>query len=187
VRAAAGIAVALAFAACGESTAQTCPGEPVATFQFAPSATPGGPGWRVYAGDPALAGLDPVPDVPDCSPAVGYPDQLPAFQGTLSNDASAAALCRPVGIVLYGQHAGDHYDVEGITDGAVLASCGSACAATLRLVVAGDLAVAPDGSPTAFQGILVEVMIQDPASDCGTCLPEPWQACAGRYTILGTP
>jgi hypothetical protein len=183
-RAAAAFALAAsALAACSGSPGQQCPGEPVAHFTFT--------GARIYLGDAALAGLDPVPAIPDCSTAVGpppYPDTLPGFDATLAADAStqAAALCRPRGIVLFGQRSGTRYSVEGSTDGAVLASCSPTCSAELRLIVAGDVAVAPDGTPTGFQGILIEVMSLV-AGDCGTCLPPPANACAARYTLTGTP
>lgn len=181
-RAATAIAFAAAVAACSDAPGQECPGVPVARFRFT--------GTRVYAGDPALTGLDPVPAVPDCSPVVGpppYPDALDPFEATLAADAStqAAALCRQVGIVLYGQRTGTRYVVEGSTEGAVLASCSPTCAAALRLVVAGDVLTDAGGAPATFQGALVEVM-SHVDGDCGTCLPDPWQACAARYALLGT-
>lgn len=176
---------ASALAACSSNPGQQCAGEPVAHFTFT--------GTRIYAGDPALTGLDPVPTIPDCSSAVGpppYPDTLPAFDATLAADPStqAAALCRSRGIVLYGQRSGTRYSVEGTTDGAVLASCSPEgdCSASLHLFVAGDVLVAADGTPTGFQGVLVEEMSQE-AGNCGTCLPPPANACAARYTLTGTP
>jgi hypothetical protein len=181
----AALAAPVALAACS-APEQVCPGEPVAAFRFGAGAEPGGPGWRVAAGDPQIAGLDPVPDVPDCAAAVGYPDALPYFEATLAADASAAALCRRVGIVLYGQHAGGHYVVAGSTDGAVLPGCGATCAAGLQLFVAGDLVLDGAGAPSEFEGLLVEELVRSPGSDCGTCLPDPWQACAARYILLGT-
>ena len=173
---------AAALAACGDAPGQECPGVPVARFSFT--------GTRIHLGDPALAGLDPVPAIPDCSPTVGpppYPDTLPGFSATLATDAAtgAAALCRPVGIVLFGQRTGARYVVEGGTDGAVLADCSPTCSAALRLVVAGDVVADAGGAPATFQGVLVEVMSQV-GGECGTCLPPPALACAARYTLVGT-
>lgn len=147
-------------------------------------------GSRLFAGDPALAGLDPVPLVEDCSPDVGpppYPDPLPGFDGLLAADAStqAAALCRQVGIILYGQRSGSRYAVQGSTDGAVLASCSPTCSAELHLFVVGDVSVDAGGAPSGFQGVLVEEMTQV-AGDCGTCLAGSPPACAARYALTGT-
>ncbi len=180
MRLAAALVASLGLAACSGTGPQTCPGDPVATFQF-------GSGARLFQDDPALAGIDPVPDVPDCPALVGYPATVPGFTATLSTDASVAALCRATGIVLYGQHTGNHYSVAGSTDGAVLDACGAGCAATLGMFVVGDVALLSDGSPASFQGLLVEELMQDAGSDCGTCLPAPWQACAARYPLYATP
>jgi hypothetical protein len=178
----AAIAAALAVAAlgaCSDPPAQECPGEPVARFHFT--------GSLVAGGDPALAGLDPVPSDPDCVPPTGpqFPDALPAFDGLLAADPStqSAALCRPTGIVLFGQRSGSRYSVEGSTDGAVLASCAATCSAALHLFVVGNVSLDGGGAPAGFEGVLVEEMSRVGAGDCGACtLP-----CAARYALAGTP
>jgi hypothetical protein len=179
-------------AACDAEKTQTCPGEPVAALTFG--------GTRVSAGDPALAGLDPVPALADCVPAaVGDPclapetptcETLPAFAATLSDaGAEAAALCRTTGIVLLGRWTGARVVVEAGNEGAVLGACSTTCTASLRLVVAGDVAgVPPD--PLTFHGALVEVLTRT-GGDCDACLPvvpgDPAvRACAARYLIDGT-
>lgn len=182
-RAALVLAVAAVAAAGCNDAGEECPGDPVADFFFT--------GTRIYLGDPALTGLDPVPAVPDCPANVGpppYPDQLDGFPATLSADAStqAAALCRPRGGILFGQRSGSRYAVETSNAGAVLADCTPSCAAALRLVVAGDVVTGPGGEPAAFQGVLVEVMTHVDG-DCGSCLPEPARACAARYRLQGAP
>ena len=184
---------ALSGAACGTPESPTCPGTPVATLRFE--------GPLVHAGDPALDGLDPAPEVADCEPEgvpdppIDYPDPLPLFDATLSADAAtpAAALCRPNGVVLYGERTGpSSYSVETGSEAVILGDCSSSCAATLRLVVRGELVADPLGGPDTFQGVLVEVLRQA-SGDCGVCLPaipgtDPVEhACAARYAITGTP
>ena len=173
-------AAATALGACSGSERQACPGEPIETFQFG--------GTRVAAGDPALAGLDPVPAAPDCVDAVGYPaigEPLPPFAATLAADpgSQSVALCSSRGVVLFGQRSGPRYVVETGTSGAVLGGCAATCTAAMRLVVAGDVTTAPGGEPTAFTGVLVEVMSALEGSACGDCtLP-----CAARYAVTGQP
>jgi hypothetical protein len=187
------LAAALALAAaCDAEEPQSCPGEPVAALTFA--------GARVAAGDAALAGLDPAPAVADCVPAaVGDPclaaepptcEALPGFSATLSDaGAQAAALCRPNGVVLLGRWTGSRVVVEAGNQGAVLGACSTSCTASLRLVVAGDVAGAPP-DPVSFHGALVEVLTRA-GGDCDACLPEvPGEpgvrACAMRYVVDGT-
>lgn len=172
----------MAAAGCND-TGEECPGDLIADFFFA--------GPRIFLGDPALPGLDPVPAVSDCGVNVGpppYPPQLEGFRATLSAGPSsqAAALCRPRGGVLFGQRSGSRYAVETSSAGAVLATCSASCAAALRLVVVGDVLTGAGGEPEAFQGVLVEVMTRVDG-DCGTCLPEPARACAARYALQGSP
>jgi hypothetical protein len=186
------LAAAAALAACDGEKTETCPGEPVAALAFA--------GARVPAGDPALAGLDPAPAVADCAPAaVGDPclaaeppacDVLPGFPATLSDaGAQAAALCRPNGVVLLGPWTGSRVVVEAGTRGAVLGVCSATCTASLRLVIAGDVAGEPP-DPVTFHGALVEILTRT-GGDCDACLPEvPGEpgvrACAVRYVVDGT-
>jgi hypothetical protein len=181
------LALALAGSACSPAEPPTCPGARLAAFHFA--------GSLVAAGDPALAGLDPAPEVPDCADPIVYPDPLAGFDATLSADpaTTAAALCRADGIVLYGERTGPaRFAVETGSDGAILGDCSSSCTATLRLVVSGDLVADPGGGPDVFRGVLVEVLTRS-RGDCGSCLPpipgtDPVaHACAGRYAITGTP
>jgi hypothetical protein len=181
-RAATAAALALAaLGACSDPPAQACPGAAVATFHFT--------GSLVAKDDPSIAGFDPVTDE-DCDPPQGpqigpaFPDVLPPFDGLLAADPSgqSAALCRPTGIVLFGQHSGTRYSVQGSTDGAVLASCAATCSAALRLFVVGNVSSDPGGAPSGFAGVLVEEMSKVGAADCGTCtLP-----CAARYALAGT-
>ncbi|HEY6005382.1 MAG TPA: hypothetical protein VIV57_21060 [Anaeromyxobacter sp.] len=183
---AAALAVA-ALGACSDPPTQECPGEPVARFHFT--------GTQVFLNDPALAGLDPVPSTLDCDPPQPpdqppkepqFPDVLPPFDGLLAADPStqSAALCRPTGIVLFGQRSGLRYSVQGSTDGAVLASCAATCSATLRLFVVGNVSQDGSGAPSGFAGVLVEEMspVGGPGT-CGACtLP-----CAARYALAGAP
>lgn len=172
---------AVLLLACGDASPQTCPGVPVARFSFT--------GVKVAAGDPSLGTLDPVPAIPDCGPQVGppsYPASIGPFEATLAADPStqAATLCRETGIVLYGDRSGSRYEVEGGTEGAVLASCSPTCDAAMRLVVAGDVIADATGAPASFTGVLVEVMSLV-NGDCGACLPAPAFACAARYVLTG--
>jgi hypothetical protein len=178
------IAAALALAAlaaCRGESSQECPGEPVGTVRFT--------GTLVGADYPALAGRDPAPATPDCRiagsvPADGeawpsYPDQLGDFDATLSAEPGTqnVTLCRP-GLVMYGVRSGSSYRLEMGTDGAVLPECASTCAASLRLVIAGEVTGGAQGEPLAFKGVLVEVMTRTEGS-CGACtLP-----CAARYAL----
>lgn len=177
------LALAASAASCGEADETICPGEVVASFAFS--------GEKVPAGDPGLGGLDPVPAVPDCPDAVGYVDDPEnadlRFQATLAGDPTtqAAALCRPNGVVLYGQRSGSRYAVETATEGAVLDGCSATCSAALRLHVVGDV-LGAGTSEVSFAGILVEVLTFV-AGDCGTCLTEAAPSCAGRYTLTGSP
>jgi hypothetical protein len=168
------------LAACsGDSSTSTCPGERVASFRFT--------GTRVAGGDPTFAALDPTPAAPDCTPPVGYPpvgEPLPAFDALLTHDpvTAAAALCKPGGIVLYGERSGANYAVETGTTGAVLGACAETCTAGMRLVVAGKVATSADGEPTTFDGWLFETMSALDGSLCGGCtLP-----CEARYRVTGT-
>lgn len=183
------LASALAALSCSAESSAPCPGVPVATFQLQ--------GSLVRAGDPSVAARDPVPSLPDCTPDPGnlaapirYPSLL-AFDATLSADPAGtdAALCRSNGIVYPGTRTGaSSYSVSAQADSAVL--CDAACAATLRVVVAGDVALDAAGRPTGFQGILVEVLTASRGA-CDGCLPpapgpDPL-ACAARYALAGTP
>ncbi len=183
---------ALSALACTTADSPSCPGDLVAVFHLK--------GPIVYAGDPAIAALDPVPAFPDCTPdpfdtaaAIRYPHLLPPFDAKLAADAStpAAALCRSNGIVYSGERTGtSRYSVEADADPA--APCvNSLCAAALRVVVAGDVFVDPGGAPQAFRGILVEVLTEERGA-CDACLPSvpdanpPVRACAARYALTGT-
>ncbi len=175
-RAAPLLALLALAAACGAGSGGTCPGELVANLAFT--------GVRVAQGDPALAdGLDPDPSLPDCSPVLDWPDDLAPFLGELAGDGTGVAvLCREKGNVLFGRWNGTRVRVETSTGGAVLGACDPTCAAGLRLVVSGDLAVDAGGAPVAFQGALVEIMEQS-GGRCGACaLP-----CAARYSLSGAP
>ncbi len=165
----------LALAACDAGATSTCPGRPIATFSFTIR--------YVSMGDPALANLDPEPSLPDCDPALAWPETVAPFRGELAGDGTgAAALCRDQGNVLFGRWSGASVHVETSTGGAVLGACDPTCAASLRLVVSGDLAVDASGAPTAFTGALVEIMDRS-AGSCGACaLP-----CEARYALAGAP
>lgn len=146
------------------------------------------------AGDPTTAALDPVPALPDCTPDASSPIQYPpalALDATLAQDpaGSGAALCRTNGVVYSGERTGaSSYLVSAQADPAVL--CSGACAATLEVVIAGDVAVDAGGAPAAFRGILVEVLTASHGA-CDACLPlvpgvdPPARACAGRYALTG--
>jgi hypothetical protein len=118
-------------------------------------------------------------------PQPAYPEHPDPFVGTLAATAgsSAAALCRPKGAILFGEHTGTRYDVETGTSGAVLGACDPSCATGLRLVVAGDVEVGPGGEAVGFHGVLVEVMSPLQGSVCLPCIVP----CAGRYAIDGAP
>jgi len=166
------LAATLLATACSPEAAQSCPGERVASFTFdAELATSG-----------LAPGLDPDPLLTDCDPAVGFPDSLVPFRGTLSADAtgSGGALCRGVGPVLFGTHAGVRWRVEDEADGAVLGGCGPTCAARSHVVITGDV-VPNTTDPTAFTGALVEQLTFADGA-CGPCfLP-----CAARYALHGS-
>ncbi len=186
------VASALSALACASRDVTSCPGSPVAVFRLK--------GPIMYEGDPRLAGLDPVPDLPDCTPSpflaspIEYPHLLPPFEAMLAAAAAtgAAALCRPNGIVYTGARTGaTHYSVEA--DASPAAPCAnSACAATLRVVVEGDVTLDTGGAPQGFDGVLVEVLTEE-AGACDGCLPPvpgttpPALACAARYALTGTP
>jgi hypothetical protein len=172
-----------AIAGCSDPPAQECPGAPIAQFHFG--------GTLIFRDDPELAGLDPVPAIPDCSTAesdpLAFPPVLPEFDGLLAADPATqvAALCRQRGFVLFGQRSGAHYAVENTTDGAVLSSCSQTCTAALRLVVVGDVTGGAD-APLSFAGWLVELMTKVGAGDCGTCPLGPLApSCAARYKLTG--
>jgi hypothetical protein len=169
-RAAVLVALAVVLSSCTEETEQSCPGEVVEAFAF--------------TGTPRIAGelgtLDPVPALTDCAPALGFPASL-AFGASLAADAgaSAGALCRNDGAVLFGTRTGDHWTLEETTEGAVLGGCDPTCAARSRVVISGD--VVP-GTPAAFAGALVEQLTAT-GGVCGACvLP-----CAARYALSGVP
>lgn len=171
------VLAALLVAACSQEAAQSCPGEPVASFAFS----------GAFSGGALAAGLDPDPALTDCDPAVGFPRGGPtkpalSFRGTLSADAtgSGGALCRADGPILFGTHAGVRWRVEEGADGAVLGGCGPTCAARSHVVITGD--VTPNTTdPTAFTGALVEQLFFADGA-CGPCvLP-----CAARYALDAT-
>jgi hypothetical protein len=166
----------LALAACDGDTEAPCPGEPAADLAFE--------GELLAQGDPRLAGgLDPDPSLPDCDPVLEWPQPLPPFTGELTRDGTgAAALCRERGNFLFGRWSGAHVRVETSTGGAVLGACDPTCAAGLRLVVSGDLEVDGMGAPVAFQGALVEILVQS-GGTCGACA----FPCAARYALTGAP
>ncbi len=173
-------------AACTAPETVTCPGTRVADFRFE--------GTLVLQGDRRVDALDPS-DYPDCTPdaaaPIQFPPSLPAFDARLSADpeSDGAALCRSNGSVLSGTRSGASYTVEADASSAIL--CNSACAASLRVVVKGDVAVDGGGAPTSFAGILVEELTHE-ALVCDGCLPavpgsDPAQlACAARYALTGT-
>jgi hypothetical protein len=186
-------ASALAAAACTSPAAPTCPGTVTAAFRLE------GPlvSAAAVAADPALAALDPVPDVLDCTPdpadpaaPVRYPADLDPFDVRVASGpaAGAAALCRVNGTVYSGTHDGDAYSVEAGADSAIL--CGSACAATLRVVFAGSIGRGGAGEPATFSGLLVEELTEARGT-CDACLPEvpapspAPRACAARYAVAG--
>lgn len=162
----------VALAACGSGTGE-CPGTPLGDLSFS--------GARVAAGDPSLLGLDPVPLLPDCEAAVGHPDTLPAFRGTVSAGPSpaGAALCRDGVRPMFGTRSGDRIAVETTTGGAVLKDCGG-CPAELRLVVAGDVLPGGPAPATGFSGALLEILSPAGAS-CAPCTVP----CAARYSVTG--
>lgn len=165
-------ALALAvLAGCPSRPDPICPGAPLADLAFS--------GALVAAGTPALAGLDPVPDLPDCAAAAGFPAAL-SFAGTLTSEPSGAgALCRPSGEVMGGSRSADRWTVFVDTTGAVLGDCAPTCAARSRTLVIGD--VTPSAAvASGFNGALVEHLLPD-TGDCGPCtLP-----CAARYALSG--
>lgn len=178
----------------GARDSASCPGSAVATFRLK--------GPLVYAGDPRLGALDPVlldPTLPDCTPdpfdttaPIRYPHLLPPFDARLAAEPDGtAALCRSNDVVYSGEWTGaTHYEVEASAAPAV--PCTSACAASLRVFVAGDVALDGGGAPAAFHGILVEVLTELRGA-CDTCLPlapradPPQRACAARYALEGSP
>lgn len=181
--------------ACAPQDAARCPGTVIADFSLVGTLV----SKDVLAADPRLETLDPVSDLPDCTPdpadasaPIRYPQPLPSFDARLSTgpDADAAALCRTNGSILSGTHSGPSYAVEATADSAFV--CNSACAASLRVVVKGDLAVDAGGAPTGFSGILVEVLAEQ-GGTCDACLPTvpgsspPSRSCAARYALTGTP
>jgi len=189
VRPAAALALsALSALSCAARDDAQCPGNTVAVFHLK--------GPIAYQGD--LAALDPVPDLPDCTPSPfvssgpAYP-HLVAFDAKLAADpvTGAAALCRSNGIVYSGARTGGTlYTVEA--DAGPAAPClNSACAATLRVIVNGTVSVDGGGAPQGFDGILVEALTEE-AGACGGCLPPvpdaspPALACAARYQLTGT-
>lgn len=183
----------LAALACAAEEPTPCPGTAVATFRFK--------GPLVAATDPDVFPVDPASGIPDCTPdpwdetaPVRYPPLLPPFVATLAGDpdAGTAALCRPNGIVYSGLRTGpSSYEVEASAQAAAL--CEASCAATLKVVVAGEVERDPGGGdPVAFRGLLVEVLTASRGT-CDACLPlvpgadPPVRACAGRYSLSGTP
>ncbi len=174
---------AAVLSACSSPPAFECPGTALALLGFASPP-------RLPAGDARLAGLDPVPDVPDCTGGVGaFPDPLAAFQATLAYDPASqvAAFCRVQGnAVLYGTLGGTRFHADARTDGAVLTACAATCTAILSTTVEGDVTEAPGGAVTAFDGALVEVLTPVAPADCGTCFATPPGACAARYLLHGS-
>ncbi len=181
----------LAAVSCSPAEAPSCPGTTVAVLQLK--------GQLVRAGDLLIAGLDPVPALPDCTPdlndasaPIRYPRLVGPFEAKLSADpaTSDAALCRSNGVVYAGQRTGSSYALTAEADPAIL--CNSVCAAGFRVVIDGNVASGTDGAPTGFQGILVEVLTASRGA-CDGCLPlvpgtDPAElACAGRYALTGTP
>jgi hypothetical protein len=189
------LAAGLAAAGCSAPEPTPCPGDAVASFRFKGPLVLA----RDLAGDPDLAGLDPVPGLPDCTPdpldleaPILYPHLLAPFEATLAADpdTDVAALCKANGWVLTGTRLPPlSFSVEATAEGGVL--CDSACAAALRLVVTGDLVPDPGGGPATFRGVLVEVLTRL-AGSCDACLPavpgtDPAErACAARYALSGT-
>lgn len=185
------LAAALA-AACSSTEPDPCPGTAAATFRLK--------GDLRLAGDPAIEALDPVRELPDCTPdpldpnapnaPIEYPLRFVPFEATLSvePEGTAAALCRPNGAVLTGVRTASGFRVEASAESAIL--CGSACSATLRLVVAADVVEDPGGGPAALDGVLVEVL-EEGRGACDACLPAvpgtepPERACAARYRLRG--
>jgi hypothetical protein len=162
------LALAALLAACGSEESPSCPGAPVGRFSF--SAT--------LAAE-VEAGFDPDPSLTACAFDPGFPGAL-RFGGTLARnpESSSAALCRN-DVVFFGTRAGERWDVEISSDGAVLPSCGATCLARSRSFVKGLAGPDPE-APTEFGGALVEQLTAS-AGDCGRCvLP-----CAGRYTLSG--
>jgi hypothetical protein len=161
----------------------------VATFRFK--------GRLVHQGDTALGDLDPFPTFPDCTldpTDVEEPIRYPLLVGFDARIAATpqtgeAALCRANGIVFSGELTGpSSYAFEADASAAIL--CEAACAATLRIAVAGDLALDPEGEPQSFDGILVETLTAA-RGDCAACIPAvegadpPQAACEARYALSG--
>ncbi len=182
------VACCLAPAGCSPESAPQCPGDAVASFRLE---------GRLALEDeldPATAAL--VPDVsgfPDCTPDAAAPIQYPptvAFDATLATGPgpSAAALCRPNGVVYAGERSdASGYSFSAQADPAVL--CGGVCAAAFGVVIAGDVATDAGGAPATFQGILVEVLTASRGA-CDACIPlvpdTDQRTCAGRYVLSGT-
>ncbi len=183
-------ASALGALACTSADTPSCPGTPVAVFRLK--------GPLVAQGDPLVAALDPVPEVPDCTPdpldptaPIRYPHLLPPFEARLAADPAtgAAALCRSNGIVYSGQRTGaEHSRVEADAEPAVLCS---ACAASLQVVVEGDVVLDAGGTATAFRNAILVEKLTELRGVCDGCLPlvpdaAPAQrACAARYALEG--
>lgn len=190
-RAALALAAAVAALGCTGAEPSPCPGAAVGTFRFKAR--------LVGRDDPRWSpALDPVPSYLDCTPdpldpdaPIRYPIALAPFDGTLAADGAtgAAALCRPNGVVLEGERTGaSSYAVEASAESAVL--CDAACAAALRVIVAGDVVPDPGGGAASFSGVLVEVLA-GARGTCDACLPAvpatspPERACAARYVLSG--
>jgi hypothetical protein len=181
-------AFAVLASACTAPETASCPGTRLADLRLE--------GTLVLNGDARVDALDPVKDLPDCTPdasaLIQFKEALPPFDARLSAgpEADAAALCRTNGSIYAGTRSGASYAVEAAAEGAVV--CNSACAVTLRVVVKGDLAVDADGAPTAFSGALFEVLTEEGGA-CDACLPvvpasnPPSRACAARYALSGAP
>ncbi len=183
------VACGLAGLSCSPAVSPSCPGETVGTFHFVGTLVPADPN---KADDPAKGLLDCTPDPEDTTAPVRYPKELPAFDAKLAANPgnSDAALCRSNGVIYAGATGPSGYSVSAEADPAIL--CDGVCAAGLRIVIQGIVTVGTDGAPTGFEGYLVEMLTASRGA-CDGCLPSvpssdpPRLACAGRYTLTGTP
>ncbi|HUL57715.1 MAG TPA: hypothetical protein VLU43_00485 [Anaeromyxobacteraceae bacterium] len=156
------VCAAAVVAACAGRHQKPCPGEPVGTFLF--TATDLGAPRPYCAKEP-----------PEGTDVVG------TFSGTLVQDAGlgTASLCieSDKASDYHGRVDAGVFTLTAPSGVAVLAVCGSNCAASSALDIAGS--VQGDGT---FSGTLVESFAYS-SGDCGSCaLP-----CEATYGLVGTP
>ncbi len=154
---------ALGVLACRPSDAGRCPGQPLAVLAFA-----------------ATSGASDA-----CGVAAGT--AIP-FTATLTVDpgGSAAWLCteKRLSAPLQGTLEGDHLHASLVPEGAgaVIAACGSNCAASVTEIVDGTV-IRSGGAVTGFDGTLEDDVAAATPGTCGAC----GDACAVTYTLVSPP